>query len=294
MSNMEELKYKHETFLYPIVRVFADNAAGSGTIIYSEPDPRNAGEFLSFVLTNHHVVEDNIKYKEEWDSVLKKQRKKEIINHPKVEVFSYVRTSEVDSSNRYNAEIVAYSKEHDLAILKIDSPTKFPNVAKIIPRNKIKELKLFMNVVVAGCSLAHEPFCNFGQITFLKEIIEQKEYIMTNASSVFGNSGGALFLEETGELIGVPSRISTIQLGFGHDVVTWMGFSAHPKRLYEFIREQGLFFLIDVTDTYYAALERRRKKEKEAMLALKVENIGNGTCQDEDNKWNYDDDTHIT
>jgi len=291
MELTEKLKWKHETFLYPIVRVFAEKSAGSGTIIYSQPDPRNEGDYLSFVLTNHHVIEDLITYKDEWDSLLKKNRKKEIMNHPKIEVFSYVRTSEVDSSNRYNAEIVAYSKEHDLAILKLDSPSRFPYVAKLIPRDQIKNLKLFMNVVVAGCSLAHEPFCNFGQITFLKEIIEQKDYIMTNASSVFGNSGGALFLMETGEVIGVPSRISSIQLGFGYDVITWMGFSAHPKRLYQFIKEQSLYFLVEPDDTFYAAVERRRKKEKEALFSVKPDIPEDQTTVDR--RWNYDDDPNM-
>jgi hypothetical protein len=115
---------------------------------------------------------------------------------------------------------------------------------------------------VTGCSLAHDPFSNFGQITYLKETIQQKQYIMTNASSIFGNSGGALFLESTGHLIGVTSRISSIQLGFGFDVITWMGFSAHPERIYEFIDEQELKFLYVDTDTYYSAIERRKSKEQ--------------------------------
>jgi len=271
--NIEE---KHETFLYPIVRIFSDKAAGSGTIIYSQPDPKNEGEYLSFVLTNFHVIESLLSYKDDWDSLLKREIKKEFHNRAKVENFSYVFMSSVDSSNRHSAEIIAYDKHHDLAVLKIESPKKFDYVAKLIPKDNIRDLRLFMDVVVAGCSMAHEPFCNFGQLTFLKEMIDQKEYVMTNASSIFGNSGGALFLKETGELIGVPSRISAIQIGFGVDVITWMGFSCHPKRLYQFLKEQELQFIYDPKDDYYSALERRRNKETEALMALKAEFIKHG------------------
>lgn len=265
------IRDKHETFLYPIVRVFSQNAAGSGTIIYSEPDEKNEGEFLTFVLTNHHVIESLITHKEEWDSTVGKKIEREFKEKAKVETFTYIRDSIVDSSNRYDADIVAYDVNHDLAILKIDSPRKFEHVAKILPEEKIKDIRLFMDVVVSGCSFAHEPFCNFGQLTFLKEFIEQKKYFMTNASSIFGNSGGALFLKDTGELIGVVSRITTVQLGFSFDVISWMGFSAHTERLYEFFKEQELKFLFNEADNYYDAMKRREQRKKKAMMDLKAE-----------------------
>lgn len=262
---------KHQIFLYPVVRVFSEKAAGSGTIIYSKEDPDNPGDNLTFVLTNFHVVEDLIGIRKDWDSLLKRNIEKEFLKRPHIEVFSYVRTSYVDSSNRYNGDIVCYDRHQDLAILKIDSPRKFDYVADLIPKDKIKELRLFQEVVVSGCSLAHEPFCNFGQITFLNELIDQKKYIMSNANSIFGNSGGALFMKDTGWMIGVPSRITGIQIGFGYDVTAWMGFSAHPERLYEFFEQQEIKFIFDSTDTYKAAMERRKKKEMEALMAMKAE-----------------------
>ena len=268
---MDEIKRKHETFLYPVVRIYSEKAAGSGTIIYSKPDPDNEENFNTFVLTNYHVVEANITQKKEWDSLLRRKVEKENFINLHVELFQYVRMSEVDSSNRYRADIIAYDVSHDLAIVKINSPRKFDNVSTIIPEDEIKDLRLFTDVVVSGCSLAHEPFCNFGQITFLNEIIEERKYFMTNANSIFGNSGGALFLSDSGYLIGVPSRITAIQLGFSLDVTTWMGFSAHSERLYEFFKEQELNFLFDEEDTYAEAMERRVNKEKESLLALKAD-----------------------
>lgn len=265
------IQEKHERLLYPVVRIYSSKAAGSGTIIYSQPDPENEGEFLTFVLTNHHVIDDLISYKKEWDALLKRQVEKEFCDRAAVEVFSYVRQSTVDSSNRYRAEIVAYDKQHDLAILKLDSPRRADFVAGIIPEEKIKTLRLFQDIAVSGCTMAHEPFVTFGELTFLKEIIDQREYVMVNAGSYFGNSGGALFLKDTGELIGVPSRLTGIQLGFGVDMVTHMGFSAHPARIYQFLKEQELQFLFDDSDTYKAAMERRKRKQRDALLELKAE-----------------------
>ena len=272
---MDDLQWKHENLLYPVVRIYTAKAAGSGTIIYSEPDSKNEEEYLTFILTNHHVIEDCIKYKNEWHSVLKKEIEKEFLEIPRVEIFDYVRQSTVNSTNAYRAQIVAYDKNHDLAILKIDSPKKFDYVAKLIPREEIKNLRLFEHIVVSGCSMAHEPFCTYGQLTFLKELIEQRLYVMYNAGSYFGNSGGALLQKHTGYLIGVPSRLTGIQLGFGIDMVTHMGFAAHPARIYEFLEEQELNFLWE-NETFYDALEKREKRQKDALLALKAEMAKDG------------------
>jgi len=269
MLNLKEL---HEKFLYPAVRIFSNKAAGSGTVIWSKEDPENKEEFLTFVLTNHHVIADLITHKSDWDSILKKKIEKEFKEQAKVEDFSYVWDSTVDSSNRYSADIVAYDVSHDLAILKVDSPRLFQCVAPLIPKDKIKSLRLYMDIAVTGCTMAHEPFTTFGQLTFLKEIIEQKRYVMYNAGSYFGNSGGALFLRESGELIGVPSRLTGIQLGFGIDMVTHMGFASHPSRIYEFLMEQELCFLAgEADDDYYKAMKRREDKKKEALLELRAE-----------------------
>jgi S1-C subfamily serine protease len=266
---MNDIKKKHEDFLYPVVRVYSKDAAGSGTIIWSKET--DDGEYDSFVLTNHHVIGSCIEYKKEWDSVLKKEVEKEFLEIPRVEIFDYVKDSTVVSSNAHRASIVAYDKNHDLAVLKLESPRKMEYVAELIPRNEVKNLRLFMEVVVSGCSMAHEPFCTFGHLTFLGELIEQRLYTMYDAASYFGNSGGALFLKSKNWLIGVPSRLTGIQLGFGIDMVTHMGFAAHPERIYEFLEEQEMKFFFDPEDNFEKAMERRKMKKRDALLELKAE-----------------------
>jgi hypothetical protein len=47
-----------------------------------------------------------------------------------------------------------------------------------------------------------------------------------------------------------------------------MGFSVAPQRIYEFFDEQELRFLYDPSDTYKAAMERRKKKQELALLRI--------------------------
>jgi hypothetical protein len=148
------------------------------------------------------------------------------------------------------------------------------NVASIIPRDEIKELQVADPIWVSGCSLLHDPFPSPGNLTYLREIIDQKAYLMQNAPSIFGNSGGGLFHGDTGHLLGLTSRITATQLGFGIDIMTWMGFSTHPDRLYEFFDHQELQFLYDSNDNYHEAKVRRENRRHEALRTLLFESKG--------------------
>jgi len=263
---MLDQKQLHERILYPVVRVRTEKAGGSGTIIYSKLNPINPDEYQTFVMTCNHVIGDAITYKKEFHPVLKKDVKTEILAQVAVQVFDYVYLSKINSSNSYKADIIAYDPPSDIAILKLESPKIQPYVANLITREKSKDVKLFTPAYSSGCSLGHDPIFNTGQITYLSEIIDNKTYWMSNCSSIFGNSGGALFLAETGEQVGITARITSIQLGFGADIITWMGFSVSPKTIYDFFDAQELQFLYDPKDTYEKSQTRRKKKAKEAMF----------------------------
>ena len=260
--NLQEL---HERILYPVVRVRTSKAGGSGTVIYSQPDPDNEGDFQTFVLTNHHVVDDAIMVTDEWDSVLKKKRKVDVLEQVHVELFDYVRLSHRNSANMYEAEIVAYDQNEDLAVLRLESPKPVEYIAQFISREDAREVKLFTPVWACGCSLGHDPFATDGHITYLKEDIANRLFWMDSADVVFGNSGGALYHGITGEQIGVTARVTTMQLGFSVDVNTWMNFCIPASRIYAFFDEQELRFLYDDSDTYAAAMERRKERMEKAL-----------------------------
>jgi S1-C subfamily serine protease len=259
-KRMERIKSLHIKMIYPMVRVRTREAGGSGTIIYSEKDPEKPEEFLTFILTNHHVVSGAIGYKKEYDSLQKKEIKREEFGEISVDVFDYVRISEIVSSNVHRATIVTYDEQKDIAILKLDTPKPMRHVAELIPEKEISKIKIFTPIYTVGCSLLHEPFQNHGQISSLKEIIEGQNFWMSNANSIFGNSGGAVFDEETMKMIGIPARITTTGMD---NVVSWMGFLIPIDIIYRFFRDQELLFLFDKSYTYKGCMEKRQKlKEK--------------------------------
>jgi len=263
----------HEKVLYPVTKVLAGQAGGSGVLVYSKEDPDKAGSFINIALTCQHVIDGAIKVSEQWDNILKKDVKTDVLEEVRIEVFDYDR-SKVVSANSTTAQIIAYDKHHDIAAVQLNNTRPMRNVASIIPREEIKDLQVTDPVWVCGCSLLHDPFPSPGNLTYLREIIDQKAYLMQNAPSIFGNSGGGLFHGDTGHLLGLTSRITSTQLGFGIDIMTWMGFSTHPERLYEFFEHQELQFLYDDNDNYYEAKARRESRKHEALRNLLFESKG--------------------
>ncbi len=263
----ERIKELHKKMLYPIVRVRTGRAGGSGTIIYCEKDPENPEEFLTFVLTNHHVISGAISYTKEWSSLLKKEVQVEEFSEVNVDVFDYVRVSEIVSSNVHRATIVAYDKQNDLAVLKLDTPKPMRHVAELISEKEIGKIKIFSAIYSVGCSLLHEPFPNHGQISSLKETIDGQNYWMSNANSIFGNSGGAVFVENSMKMVGIPARIT---ITGSDDVVSWMGFFVPMDRIYRFFKVQELLFLIDKKNKHKDCMEKREKSE-EKLKSKKIE-----------------------
>ena len=58
------------------------------------------------------------------------------------------------------------------------------------------------------------------------------------------------------------------------DVQSWMGFSTHPERLYEFFDHQELQFLYDDNDDYYSAMKRRSDRRRDALRSIMLEGQG--------------------
>ena len=79
----------HEKVLYPVTRVKAGKAGGSGVLVYSKEDSENTGKFINIVLTCQHVIDGAISVKDEWDSLLKREIKKDIMEEVSVEIFDY-------------------------------------------------------------------------------------------------------------------------------------------------------------------------------------------------------------
>ncbi|MEK6881507.1 MAG: hypothetical protein AABY22_17930, partial [Nanoarchaeota archaeon] len=79
---------------------------------------------------------------------------------------------------------------------------------------------------------------------------------------VVHNSGGALYLKRTQELIGVPSRISVALVGFGGSPISHMSYSIPFTRIYQFLEDNCFQFIYDSNQTEKQCGELRKKKEE--------------------------------
>jgi serine protease Do len=103
-----------------------------------------------------------------------------------------------DGKTEMPADVVGFGLNGlDLALLKINRPTKFPTVAP----GKSKSIRVGDNVYAIGT-----PLAEVNQNTFTSGIVsslrDEGRIIQTNATINPGNSGGPL-LNEEGEVIGV-------------------------------------------------------------------------------------------
>ena len=232
-------KQEHVEMLYPTVLVRVGRAgSGSGTVIYSKTNEEN--EYESYVLTNWHVVRNNINVREEWHPDKKERIEKETRRPVQVDLWEYNNYStEVGTVGRI-ANIVAYDKGRDLALLKIeDTERKMPYVATLYPENEDDGPWLFSQVYAVGAGLGKPPFPTMGLLSGYSRDLEGNALYLASAPIIFGNSGGAgyvLSIRGTYEVIGVPSMVS----GYGWgNVVTHMGWWRPISEIRIFLRAAG-------------------------------------------------------
>lgn len=254
----------HEHVLFSQVRVKTDKSGGSGTIIYSQPD-KDGKNYHTYAITCWHVIDEAISIKNEWDSRVGRERKRETRKLVTVEFFDWTNVPHGQRPLNYSAdaEIVAYDKDHDMAILRLRTIKPAPYVAKILEKGKETALQIGTSVVACGSALLHDPVLTNGIITHFGDEIDGKLYWMSNAQIIFGNSGGALFVEDEDgvyKFIGIPSRISVA--GFGSPI-THLGYFSPITRVFEFFEEQKYQFLTPGSNYTEDQCEQLRKKLKE-------------------------------
>jgi len=258
---------KHKEMLYPVVRVTVGSGGGSGTLLYSED--RGDG-CQTFVLTNHHVIDGAIHVAKAWSSLLQADRKREANDLVQVEIFRYAAGSRQDMADSCRAEIVAHNKDHDLALLKLQTARTFDHVAALLPDDAAVEV--FDPCWAVGCSLLHPPISTSGHISYLDDVIDRKKYWMSDAQIIFGNSGGAMFVQHDKHyvFVGVPSRVA----GTWGQVIPHMGWFVPVTRIREWLAEEQLMFLLDDKSTPAECFAKRGEMQKRAEMQLKAGHEG--------------------
>jgi len=272
-ETLDMLREQHEYIIYPTVRVRAGKAGGSGLIVYSEKVPDSEDRYETYIMTCWHVVEGAIKTVKKKHPFADRFIDMEVRELVQVEIFEYEEMSTIVGATQYNADIMAWDKEFDLAILKLQTSRQLPYVAKLYPKGRSDEIKLGMGTFSCGCSLGHEPILNKGRIMGKHDMIENQKYWLSTANTIFGNSGGSDFLVETLEYIGITARISGYQLGFSVDIITWMGFVIPIETIYRFWDEQIFQFIYDknYNSKQCDVLREKKRKEEEKKLLLPPE-----------------------
>jgi S1-C subfamily serine protease len=268
----KDIKKIHEELLYPCVRVRTARSGGSGTVIYSKPTPKDESLYETYVFTNHHVIADNIKVGKKWSPLLQRDVKQDILSDVDVEFFIFEYGSWEAGQSTYKAEIVAYDKDADIALLKLKSSAPTTHVAKMFPKGEEKErLRMFMGCYAIGCGLGHPPIATIGHLNCFTDIIENYPYWMQSGPIIYGNSGGAVFLQETNEYIGIPARVA-ISGGFAADAITHMSYFIPITTIYKFIDDNIFNLLYDPnysSDKCYKIINKMRQKVANYMVGKK-------------------------
>jgi len=256
-EQLRDVEEKHLQMLSPTVRVKTSSASGSGTVFFSE-DREKDGTIETFILTNHHVVDDAISIRKQWNNLLQRYRDVEVLDQVIVEVFRYTPDGRGNGRVQYNADIAAYDPVEDLALLQLAANVRIKHTAKMLPATAPTP-RMFDVVHAIGCSLSHPPVPTCGQITSVSVMIDRRVYWMTSAPIVFGNSGGAAFVERGGTyyFIGVPARIASTR----GNVVPHMSYIVPVTRVRAWLAEQRLTFFFDEKTPAECFRERDRLRE---------------------------------
>ena len=233
---------QHLEMLYPTVLVAVGSGSGSGTVIFSE---RRDGEYTSLVLTNWHVIASAVQVSKEWDSQEKENVEKETRRPVKIEIFEYNNYSTSIGTTGRVAQIIAYDKKRDLALLRIDDRERpLEHVATLYPEGEDDGPWIFQKAWAVGAGLGRPPFPTQGLLSGFAKDSYGKKLFLASAPIIFGNSGGSGYVlspRGTYELIGVPSMVSAY--GWG-SVVSHMGWWRPISEIRVFLRENGLGYVL--------------------------------------------------
>jgi len=217
--------YKHDENGYA-------KMTGSGVTVASVKGPD--GKYTNYVLTNFHVATIAVRDAGENDDVSRRTRNAQSLAedekskvteksekkhrsvweiHDLLSVYFYVYDKDDDHIDHFDVslgKIVEYDEQADLALLKLSTRVKLPT-AKLASAKKI--LRRTQRVIVAGSPDGEVPQVHEGMLTDQDKIIDGRRHLGASPNIFPGSSGGALYDEESHELIGLTRAMSATFLG---------------------------------------------------------------------------------
>src|SRR3990167_4325106 len=201
MTQPMDIKTIHEKFIYPVVRVVSPGhgeiRGGSGVVVYSAPADPSSDDYETYIITNHHVVENLIDVSKRWLPNIGRDVKTETRSEGQVEFFEYENLSRIVEASGKRADLVAWDAQRDLGLLKLRSTKAVQYVAPIIKPGEF-ETSIFISTPVntVGCALGVPPLMTSGHVGGFDFTIDNFPYSLCTAPSIYGNSGGGVFSAE--------------------------------------------------------------------------------------------------
>ncbi len=211
----------YDMVVLPSVKIIANNAVGSGVIIHSELVTTDTYE--SYVLTAYHIVKAAVESKTGEDI--------------KIDVYNGNKCD----TDRVVANLLDYNVDIDIAILKFSSITKY-GVARINTDNSIQILD---KVIAVGCPIGYLPIPTEGIIACNRLMLGNIKYYLSTANMIFGSSGGGLFTDTKGELIGIVSMIPVFNYEGSRIPITFLGLTVSMETVIEWMVAKNLLFLVN-------------------------------------------------
>jgi S1-C subfamily serine protease len=213
-------KLVHRELVQPTVRVNAKSEVGSGSLIYSRA---HKGQPRTFVLTAWHIVKDNVGEG----------------GPTPIDVDVY---DALSKPTEFRGKLVAREEALDLALLELHAETVFPVTARLPRTQDLERVSVFAKVYAIGCPLGYAPMPTSGELTSTAKELDGVTYWMTNAPTIFGNSGGGIYLADSRHLVGVLSRISAYK-NLIDVAVPHMGIVTPFTRVYEWLEKTEFAFI---------------------------------------------------
>ena len=212
-ENVEVPVKKITEMLYPSVLVDLGEGAGSGTIIFSGERTHKSwkeDKVWTLVLTNHHVIQTAINIDEVFDPKQGKNIQKETRRPVHVRLWDYNDYSTAVGTTGRVARIVAWDKDRDLALLRLDDTERvIKNIAKLWPED-VGGPYLFQTTWAIGSGMGNPPYPTQGLLSGINgKDRKGRALYLSSTPIIFGNSGGSLWVfskkRDRYEMIGVPS-----------------------------------------------------------------------------------------
>lgn len=209
----------------PVVQLAGDATVGSGVLLESIPDDDGEG-WTTHLLTSWHVVRD-------------------IYGAPQrtqdpVPVTMFERNG---ATRRERALMVAYDVQLDIAVLELQSDERLAFGARLAPRSRLENVRVFDAIYAVGCPLGNDPIPTPGEIASTTHVVDGVRYWMLSAPTYIGNSGGGIFDARTHELVGIFSKIYTHGAARS-TIVPHMGLATPMPVVYDWMERAGCARLV--------------------------------------------------